>query len=224
MPKPNNEPGDNQDDPQNNKLEDDNLTADERVQAAIQKAVDDKLKDIKAKLDNAYAARDDAKAKLAELEAAKREAEIKKLKEDGKVQEAYEKQLEDERAARKALENRNRELTRDLEVRSALATLDFRTEKARANAFREIVDDLVQDEKGVWLHKSGSSIQEHVRSFHADADNSYLFKAKINSGGGGGGAQPKPGSGDAPKSLFGLTQAEVMKLAAEGKLPNQRKR
>jgi hypothetical protein len=200
-------------------------TEDEKVKKAAQALVDEQLKDVKTKLDEAYAKRDAAQKALAEKEEKDREAAIQRMKDEGKHKEAHEAELADEKAKRVALERRNVELTRDIEVRSALSnpTGDstpkvFRSENALEMAFKEIVGDLVKDETGIWRHKSGVSIRDYVKVFSENEANSFLFKSNTSSGAGNTGGKSTGGtSSGAVKSLFDLPQSEVLKMAAAGK-------
>jgi len=187
------------------------------VDKLVQEKVAAELKDIKTKLDKAYEARDAATKKAEEYEKAKKAEEIQRLKDAGKDKEAYEMQLAEERTKREALEKKNVELTRDIEIRNALATQPFRNDKAMDLAFKEIVGQLVQNEQGVWVHKSGASVKDFVKLYSEDSDHTFLFKAKQSSGGGSHNGKPSNGDGK-PKSLFDLSQDEVLKRAREGTL------
>lgn len=213
---PENNGNQNQDD--NKQTPPGNQTQD--VAALVQAGIDDALKDIKAKLDKAYGARDEAMAKVKTFEQKEREAELKRLQEEGKHKEAFEMQLAEERAAREALEKRNTELTRDLEVKNALAGYDLRSEKAFDMAYREVTDQLVRNDQGVWVHKSGVSVKEFLKTFAENSDNSFLFKAKVSTGGGSSTTKTSSTSSK-PKSLFEMSQAEVLQMAREGKLPGR---
>ena len=208
---------------QNQENSNSNENAENKESSAWQKEkeeLEQRLNGTKANLDKAFEARDAAIKKAAELEQKLKEAEIERLKNEGKVKEALELQLQEEKARREALEKRNTELSRDVEVRAALSGLDFRNERASQLAYKEIVADLVRDESGVWKHKSGKSIEDFVKAFAADEDQSFLFKVKHNNGAGSNGS-PRGGSGDptqGKKSLFEMSQEEVLKLAREGKL------
>jgi len=200
------------------------IKADEdMVTKLVEERVAKELASIKGKLDASYGARDAALNKAAELEAKERARELKQLEEEGKHKEAFEIRLAEEKAAREAAERRNVELTRDLEVRTELGKLPnaVRSERAGALAAEDIKKELVRNDQGVWVHRSGVSVADFIKTFSENPDNAFLFKQKQNSG---GGSNPiTPGSQQAPTSLFKLSQAEVLKLAAEGKLP-QRKR
>jgi len=211
----------NQDDDQSNKdgqnQNQNNSNNVPDVDKIIQEKVDEQLKDIKSKLDKAFSSRDEALKKVAEFEKEKREAELKRLQDEGKHKEAYEIQLAEEKARREIVEKRNIELTRDIDVRNSLATQPFRNDNALEMAYREIVGQLVQNDQGVWVHKTGISIRDFVKGFADSDDNSFLFKAKASSGSGSNGGKPSDTSGG-KKSLFQLSQDEVLKLAKEGKL------
>lgn len=191
------------------------------IEALVEAKAAEKLKDIKSKLDNAYGARDAALAKAAEYERKEREAEIKRLEAEGKVKEAFELQLAQEKAARDAAEKRITELTRDSEVRGALLGLNFRNDKAGEMAYQQVVSDLVKDEKGNWIHKSGVSIKEFVKAFSDNEDNSFLFKPKASSGGGSSSNSSSSSATTKNTSLFTMSQEEVLKMAREGKLPRK---
>ncbi len=187
------------------------------IEKLVQEKLDESLKDIKGKLDKAYGARDEALKKVAEFEQAKREAELKRLQDEGKHKEAYEMQLAEERAKREALEKRNVELTRDISVRNALASHPFRNDNASEMAYREIVGNLVQNEKGEWVHKTGVSVKDFIKAFAENDENAFLFKPKMSSGSGSQGTQ-KNSDNSAGKSIFQLSQDEVLKRAREGTL------
>ena len=128
------------------------------IEALVAQRVDESLKDIKAKLDKAYGARDEALKKAEALEAEKRQAEIARLAEEGKHKEAYEMQLKERESEIETLKRRNVGPTRDIEVRNALGAYPFRNDNATEMAYREVVGNLIQDEKGNWVHKSGLSL------------------------------------------------------------------
>lgn len=195
---------------------------DAAIQARIDAEVLARIAKSKEALDKAYATRDDALAKLAEREQKERDAEIARLRAAGNEKEAHTLELAELRARADALEKRNTELSRDNDVRSALAAHPLRNDKAAKLAYQDIVAELVRDEKGNWVHKSGIALSDFVTAFAADKDNEFLFKPKANSGSGGGSS--KPSSGDTRTgSLFGMSQDDVLKMAVEGKLPSRRK-
>lgn len=193
--------------------------SDPEIQALVKTAVAEELKEVKAKLDAAYGKRDEALQRVAEFEQKERDAEVARLQEEGKHREAFELQLAEMKASRDALVKRNIELTRDIDTRNALAGFSFRNEKAAKMAFEEVTSQLVQNEAGEWVHKSGVTVKDFVKAFAENEDNAFLFKQKQNSG--NGSQDPKPPQGGKPKSLFEMSQDEVLKMAAEGKLPGR---
>lgn len=155
--------------------------------------------------------------KVTEFENEKRQAELKRLQEEGKHKEAYEMQLAEIKSGKEAAEKRVIELTRDMELKSVLGTLNFRNDNALEMAYREIVGQLVQNEQGVWVHKSGVPVKDFVKSFSDTEDNAFLFKPKVSSGSGSQGTKTNNPSGE-KTSLFNLSQDEVLKRAREGTL------
>ena len=196
----------------------------ELVSRLVQSRLDVELASIKSNLDKAYAQRDEFRSKLAAAEAKDKADKLARLTEEGKFKEAYELQLSEERAANAELARRNTELTRDVSVRESLRSLQFRNDKAAQMAFQEITSNLVQNDKKQWVHRSGISVKEYCESFANDEDQQFLFKAKVNSGGGtsatGNGS---PVVSAKPKSIFDMSQAEVLQMAAAGKLDKPRK-
>lgn len=192
----------------------------ELISKIVKERLDVELANIKGKLDGAYKQRDEYQAKIAAFESKEREATLKRLSEEGKHKEAYEIQLAEERAANATLAKRNTELSRDVSVRESLRSLSFRNDKAANMAFQEITSNLVQDEHKQWVHRSGISVKEYCEAFSKDEEQSFLFKAKVNSGAGtasGNSGNGVPGD-NKPKSLFAMSQADVIKMASEGKL------
>jgi hypothetical protein len=193
------------------------------IDEIITNKVNENLKPIKENLDKAYKARDEALKKVAEYEQREKEAELKRLQEAGKFKEAFEMQLAEERARRETLEKRNIELTRDINVRNSLSAIEFKNDTARNVAYREIVEQLVQNDQGEWVHRSGLSINDYIKSYVESEEYSFLLKPKISSGAGGSSpSQSSSVSSGKSKSLFDLTQEEVLKLAAEGRLPQRK--
>lgn len=193
--------------------------ADGGVAKLVAEQVAEALKPIKEKLNNAFRERDEAKAKAEELEKKEREANIKRMQEEGKHKEAAELLVAEERVRRETAERRVVELTRDVDVKDALGTLEFRSEAAREMALKEVTSQLVSDGKGGWTHKSGISIKDFVKVFSDSDANSFLFKAKVSSGGGSSTTTSSTTVDTTKdKSVFALSQSEVLKLAEKGQL------
>lgn len=198
-----------------------NLTAEQLEEERLEALVQERLKEAKAKISGAYGQRDEALAKLALLEKEKRERELKDLEEAGKHKEAFELRLATERAENDALKKQNVELTRDLNLKTALSAFTFRNDRAQEMAYQGVVGQLVQNEQGIWVHKSGVSIMDFVAAYAKDEDNAFLFKSKTSSGPDKGQTKHTQTDPNKGKSLFSMTQDEVLKLAAEGKLPGR---
>lgn len=193
------------------------------IEKLVEQRVAASLKEIKDKLNGAYSARDEANRKLAEAETREKEANLKRMEEEGKHKEVLEHRLAEATAKNEVLEKRITELTRDVSVREALGGLPFRNERASEIAYKEIIGGLVQNDKGQWTHKSGVSIKDYVEAFSKDEDQSFLFKVKTSNGSGSG--TNTSSTTEATKksgSLFAMSQEDVLKMAAEGKLPKRK--
>lgn len=180
----------------------------------------DDLAPIKASLNKAYEERDAARAEVAALKKAQRDAELEKLKAEGKDKEHFEATLSDRDAEIATLKQEIIELTRDNAVRRELTNYTFRNDRAAEAAYDSIIHELIQDEKGKWVHKSGKSVPEFIKSFAEDEDNAFFFEAKENRGSKTPPVKPRTPN-NAGKSLFDLPQSEVLKMAQEGKLPKR---
>lgn len=226
MPGENNQTDDNQNSGTNNdgtnnqsQTTNQNDGGDDMVAKLVAEQVQEALKPIKEKLNNAFRERDELKAKAEELEKKEREANMKRLQEEGKHKEAAELMVAEERSRRETAERRVVELTRDVEVKDALSGLEFRSEAARTMALKEVTGHLISDGKGGWTHKSGISIKDFVKVFSDDDSNSFLFKPRMSSGGGTSTTtNTAPDTSGKGKSLFDLPQSEVLKLAEKGQL------
>jgi hypothetical protein len=191
--------------------------ADMTPEEALKAQVDASLIPIKDSLDKAYAGRDEALRRIAEFEQKEKDATIARLQAEGKDKEAHDLQLAEEKARNEVLAKRNIELTRDIDVRQEMSALEFRNKKAQDGAFRDITSELVQKEDGQWVHNSGTSIKDYIVAFAADPENEFMFKPNINQGPG----NPRingPADLNAGKSVFALTQAEVLRRAEAGTL------
>lgn len=185
------------------------------VAKLVSERVAEELKEIKSKLDKSFAQRDAAQAKLDEMERNKRDADIARLTEEGKHREAYELQLADLRKENETLKSTNTELSRDSAVRASLGVLSLKNDKAFEVAFRDIVGQLVQNAQGQWVHKSGVTIKDFVEAYSKDESQSFLFKPKSSSGAGTS-TQTSTGTSTSTKSLFQMSQKEVLEMAAKG--------
>ena len=147
----------------------------------VEQEVQDRLAKMKSNMDRMAKERDEALRVKNELEQAQKEEKIKRLEDEGKLQEAAELKIADLQAKLEVLDKQNTKLNRDSMLHSQLASLNFRNERSREMAYRDIIDQLKQTEEGQWVHTSGSSMREFVDSYSKNEDNSFLFKIKSNS-------------------------------------------
>jgi len=185
----------------------------------IEAIVEERLAKMKSNMDRMASERDEALKLKADLEAKAKEDTISRMKEEGKLQEALEMELADARAKLASFEEQNTKLSRDNVLNQVLAGMEFRNEKSRDMARREIVEQLVQNEEGAWVHSTGSDIRDYVEAYAKSEDNSFLFRVKSNSGAGTGNPAGAP-STDVAKSIGQMTTQEILALAAKGKLGN----
>lgn len=184
----------------------------------------ERLKPIKEKLDKVYEENEKLKKQLKEKEEKEQAEKVERLKAEGKEAEALKLELDEEKKKREAAEARNTALERDNALRQALGGFDFKNSSALNMAFGEILPELVRQESGAWTHKSGVTILDYVTQYSKNEDKAFLFKVKQSSGGGSGQNRNNSSNNDENKSIFARSQDEVIKLAAEGKLPIKRRR
>ncbi|WP_347851787.1 hypothetical protein [Planktomarina sp.] len=182
----------------------------------IQARVEEELGGIKEKLNSAYSQRDEAVAKAVAFEEEKKAQAIKGLEAEGKHKEAADLKIAEMTAKLDAREKQITQLTRDNAVRDALKGLDFRNDTAADFAYRDVVDQLIQNEQGQWVHRTGSSIKDFIDSFRKDDDKEFLFKPKQSSGTGQQAQSVATGGFDSTKSITEMTTEEIMAAAAAG--------
>jgi len=183
----------------------------------VESIVAERLAQMKENMNRMSKERDEALKLKAEMEQAKKDADISRMKEEGKLQEALELEVADLKAKLGVYEVETTKLRRDGVLNDALAGMEFRNDKSRDMARREIVDQLVQDESGAWKHNSGSNINDYVAAYAQSEDNSFLFRVKSNTGAGSGSPAGAP-STDVSKSIGEMSTQEILALAAKGKL------
>jgi hypothetical protein len=183
----------------------------------VEAAIQERLAQMKSNMDRMVKERDEALKAKAELESARKKEQIERLEAEGKIKEALEMKLAEAEARMAVLNEQNTALARDNVVNNALVGLEFRNDRSREMARREIVEQLVQNENGLWVHKSGTNIQDFIVAYSKNEDNSFLFRVKVNTG--AGTATPSGQSNTTEKkSLSQLSQEEVLALAAKGQL------
>ena len=193
-------------------------TAEKSPADEVEAIVQERLAKMKENMDRMAKERDEALKLKADMEQKAKEEAIARMKEEGKMQEALEMENADLKAKLQSIEEANTKLSRDNVLNQALAGMEFRNDKSREMARREIVEQLVSEE-GVWKHSSGMTIQDFVDSYAKSEDNSFLFRVKSNTGAGTGTPAGAPGSTDS-KSIGELSTQEILALAAKGKLGN----
>jgi len=183
----------------------------------VESIVAERLAQMKENMNRMSKERDEALKLKAEMEQSKKDADISRMKEEGKLQEALELEVADLKAKLGVYEVETTKLRRDGVLNDALAGMEFRNDKSRDMARREIVDQLVQDESGGWKHNSGSNINDYVAAYAQSEDNSFLFRVKSNTGAGSGSPAGAP-STDVSKAIGDMSTQEILALAAKGKL------
>jgi len=183
----------------------------------IESIVEERLAKMKANMDRMASERDEALKLKVELESKQKEDTIARMKEEGKLQEALEMELAEARAKLDVYAKETTQLKRDGVLNDALSGMEFRNDKSRDMARREIVDQLVQNEEGQWLHSTGSNIRDYVEAYSKSEDNSFLFRVKSNTGAGTGNPAGAP-STDVSKCIGEMSTQEILALAQKGKL------
>jgi len=183
----------------------------------IESIVEERLAKMKANMDRMASERDEALKLKVELESKQKEETIARMKEEGKLQEALEMELAEARAKLDVYAKETTQLKRDGVLNDALSGMEFRNDKSRDMARREIVDQLVQNEEGQWVHSTGSNSRDYVEAYSKSEDNSFLFRVKSNTGAGTGNPAGAP-STDVSKAIGEMSTQEILALAQKGKL------
>lgn len=189
----------------------------EEHQALLKQMVADELKQMKANVDKAYKKLEETTRENARLKAEAQEKQRKQLEDEGKHFEAAKLKLAEFEENNKILQEKLTTLTRDRELEKHLSSLDFRNDFARETTFKAILPELVQDEDGTWVHRSGASISDYLKAFAKDPNKDFLFKTKENSGAGSS-SNKSSASVNRPKKLDGMSTEELLQLAESGKL------
>jgi hypothetical protein len=189
----------------------------EEHQALLKQLVADELKQMKTNVDKAYKKMDELTRENTRLKEDAQSKQRKQLEDEGKHFEAAKLTIAELQEREKILNEKLTSITRDRELDRHLASFDFRNDFARETAFKTILPELVQDEDGSWVHKSGASINDYLKAFAKDPNKDFLFKPKENSGAGSN-SNKSSASTARPKKLSGLTTEELLQLADSGKL------
>ena len=191
------------------------LSSQEELAKIVEARVAEELSGIKEKLNNAYTARDEAVKKAVAFEEERKQNEIRSLEEEGKHKEAADMKLAELSARLQERDKQITELPRDSAVRDALKSLDFRNDTAADFAYRDVVSQLVQDENGQWVHRTGASVKDFIDTFRKDDDKEFLFKPKQSSGVGQQVSATTQGF-DSSKPISEMTTDEIMAAAQSG--------
>lgn len=189
----------------------------EEHQALLKQMVAEELKQMKANVDKAYKKSEELARENARLKSEAQEKQRKQLEDEGKHFEVAKLKLAEYEENNKILQEKLTSLTRDRELEKYLGSLDFRNDFARETAFKTILPELVQDDDGSWVHRSGASINDYLKAFAKDPNKDFLFKPKENSGTGAN-SNKSSTTVTRPKKLDGMTTEELLALAETGKL------
>jgi hypothetical protein len=195
----------------------------DELEKIVAARVQEELQNIKGKLDSAYAQRDEAVKKAVAYEEERKQVEINRLEEEGKHKEAADLKMAELTARLEERDKQITELTRDNVVRDALKGLDFRNDTAADFAYKDVVSQLIQDENGQWVHRTGASVKDFIESFRKDEDKDFLFKPKQSSGSGQTPNQMSDAGLNLNKPLSEMSTEEIMAAAAAGKFDDSGK-
>lgn len=170
---------------------------------------DEKVAALKKSLDALDAKLKEEKKKNRELERAKQAAEIDRLKKEGKEVEALKAELKQLKAEAEEARAENITLKRDQVLDMALSGHDFRSERSRNMARRELLDGLTQNEDGDWVSTAGDNVVAYVQKYVNDEENAFLLKPKVNRG---SGMQPpaKDTKPTQPQGIFDMSQDKMI--------------
>jgi hypothetical protein len=197
------------------KVKDPGYSSQEEFQAAVDARVAERLADMKSKMDAMNEKLREKEREAARLAEMKKQAEIKALEDAGQHTQAMERRLTESQEKLKAAEELITRLTRDSQLKEALRDVPFRNNTAAEFAYKVLVDELVKDGDGQWVHRSGVPIKDYVDIFSKDADYSFLIKPKPTSGvGSESGGAPQPSS---KKNPLEMTSQELLAAAAAGR-------
>lgn len=192
----------------------------EEHQELLKAMVAEELAGMKASVDKAYKKLEEVTKENTRLKSEATDSKRKRLEDEGKHLEVANLRLAELEEKLRLTTEANTRLTRDREVERALGGLEFRNDFAKETAIDIIKKELIQDEEdGIWLHKSGASLSDFIKTFVKDPNKEFLFKPKETSGAGSPSAKGTLLKGKGrPKSLEGLSTEELLQLAQEGKL------
>lgn len=183
---------------------------------AVEAAVQERLADMKEKMNSLDKKLKESEREKTRAEELKKQAEIKALEDAGEHTKAAERRLVEAQEKLRISEEKVTRLTRDAQLKEALREVPFRNAAAQEYAYKVLVDDLIQDSNGQWVHKSGVPIAEHVQYFFKLEENNFFIKPKQNSGAGTSTGQASDTT--IKKKPSEMTSEEILKAAKEGRL------
>jgi hypothetical protein len=189
----------------------------DNIDSKVEKLADAKLAKMKANMDKMAEKLAKAEKDNADSVTAQKAEKMKRLEDEGKLTELAEMRATEAEAKVKVMQDENTQLKRDGVVSNALNSLEFKNDRSREMVRKDVIDQLAIDEDGNWTHKDGKSISAFIQEYSKDPDNEFLFRAKTNTG---GGKTTNNGTSDTDvkKSITDMSSAEILKLAASGKL------
>lgn len=164
-----------------------------------------KIAALKKSMDALDAKLKEANKKNRELERKQEAERIDRLKKEGKEAEALKAELKQAKKELDEIRSENVSLKRDSVLDMALNGHDFRSERSRNMARRDLLDGLQQNEEGNWVAADGSDVVTFVQKYVADEENAFLLKPKTNRGSG----TQTPAKDPAPKpaqTIFDMPQ------------------
>ena len=189
----------------------------EENEETLQKLTEERLAKMKENMDRMSKKLEETEKARLKAEEAQKKIEKERMEAEGKHLELREMEVKELKAQLEAAQEANLRLTRDQELTTVLAGVEFKNDTARSLAFNEIASQLVKVDD-TWKHRSGASIKEFVEKVYVkDPARDFLFKPKDNQGTGGPGHRATAGQ-EKPTSLKGLPGPELLKLAEKGML------
>jgi predicted RNase H-like nuclease (RuvC/YqgF family) len=187
----------------------------EEFNRMVEEAANAKLARMKANQD-AMSKKLEAETK-ARVRAEKAAADVQRaaLKADGKELEAANMRIAELEEELKMTSTKLVSVTRDRELETALSSLEFRTNFAKISATDLIAKDLIQDTDGAWVHKSGASIQDYIKTLPKNDEFRDTFLKSKDNQGTGAPTNKTTAKDKAPKSFIGMSSEELLAWAAK---------
>ena len=169
------------------KPEEDSTTVDDKgvtdLNAIAEKLAEERLKEIKKNLDEAFKARDEEKREKITLAAELEEAKKAIIEKEGeyvqKIAEEKVKLEEENQLLKQKLVNQERATA----INNSLSDTKFVNSFAKEQAVEYLKSQVKQEADGKWSHSSGVSLQDYVEKvMQRDERMAFWFETKVNSG------------------------------------------